>query len=63
MCGNEMYSLNDWLEDKEKLDRICYKEDIEKTYLWFFENEPYELIEVIIDKPGIISSKFIYEGR
>jgi len=40
------------------------KDSAKRTYIWFFEHEPYELINLsTTDKTGILKSTFVYTGK
>ena len=61
--GPKCFSINDFLENREEIIEIFYQVDLQRTYIWHFDNKEYFLEEVNTDKEGIVDSTFVYCGR
>jgi hypothetical protein len=57
----EEFSVNDFDETPANYNKFA-QHNSESTYIWWFKNKEYELVE-ITEESGVLDFSFIYEGR
>ena len=61
--GGKHYSVANYMEDKHQILSEFATNEARDTYIWFFDNEPYNLTKHETRNSAIISYDFIYCGR
>jgi len=61
--GKKHYSVADYMENKHKVLDEFATDEARDTYVWFFDNKPYNLTKHETRNSAIISYDFIYCGR
>jgi len=54
------YSLNDFENKYDEIKKEFAEENAKRTYIWHFDNDEYDLTEIVPDVPGVLDVRFVY---
>jgi len=54
------YSLNDFENKYDEIKKEFAEENAKRTYIWHFDNDEYELTEILADVHGVLDARFVH---